>query len=316
MARTMTRRDDARYRAAEDAVWDSRGLAREERWVDVDALGLRVRVQVHGEGRPVVFVHGSPSAGDVFVPLVAELPGVKAIIIDRPGCGLSDPLDYSAMTPVDLVEAIRSYMDVVVDEFAEGRADVVGSSAGGMVALTYAAQRPEAIRSVVLEGMPAVRQMRLPFEMRMATLAPVAAAVVRRGVRERDVRTSFRQMGHGATLRAGTMRQEDIDWRVAVGDASDTFLHDLRLLNRAASWRGPRPEWAAGPQTLSSVAAPTLWVVGGSDPFVPTGGVAALADAMPRASVHERVGEGHLPWIDDPSGHAELIARWWGSLEQ
>ncbi|WNM23644.1 alpha/beta fold hydrolase [Demequina capsici] len=314
MARTASRRDDARYRAAEQAVWSSRGLVPEEHRVDVPELGLGIRALVHGEGRPVVFVHGTPSAANVFVPLVERLEGVRAILIDRPGCGLSDPIDYTTMTPGRLREVIGAYMCAVIDELAGGAADLIGSSAGGMVVLTFAAMRPELVRSVVLEGMPAVEWMRLPVPMRMATFPPVAAAVVRHSMKERDVQQSFKEMGHGDLVRSGAMPRADVDWRMAVGNFSDTFLHELALLQRAASWRGPRRGWAAGASTLAQVQAPTLWLVGDRDPFAPARGVAELAALMPHATVQERPGEGHLPWVDAPREHARIIGDWWADL--
>ncbi len=311
-----TRRDDARYREVEHAVWAHRGLEPKELRVPVEGLDVKIRALVYGEGRPVVFVHGTPSAGAVFVPLVAQLEGIKAIVIDRPGCGLGDPIDYASMSPGRLARTIRSYMTAVVGRLGAGPVDVVGSSAGGMVALTFAAMRPDLVRSVVLEGMPAVRGMRLPLPMRMATLPPVAAAVVKHGFSARNVRQSYRQMGHGNVIRSGAMPQEDVDWRVAVGSASDTFRHELHLLHRAANLQGPRPEWAAGAHTLQTVEAPTLWIIGSKDPFQPRRGIASLAELMRDATVVARPGEGHLPWIDDPAGHAAVITDWWRGLDR
>ncbi|BDZ60422.1 hypothetical protein GCM10025873_02130 [Demequina sediminis] len=90
-------RDDARYRAAEAAVWERHELpSPTEHWVD-HPRG-RIRVLARGEGRPVLFIHGSPTAGASLVPLAGALAsgplsGLRVLVVDRPGCGLSDPLD-------------------------------------------------------------------------------------------------------------------------------------------------------------------------------------------------------------------------------
>src|SRR5690554_2314139 len=86
---------EQRYRDAEVAMWAHHGMSPTERWTDVDSLGIRVHAKESGEGPAVVFIHGTPTAGGVFVPLVGQLSGVRAIVLDRPGCGLSSPLDFT-----------------------------------------------------------------------------------------------------------------------------------------------------------------------------------------------------------------------------
>lgn len=309
-----SRRDDEGYRAAERAVWTLRGLEPQERWVEVPELGIRVRAMVHGQGRPVVFVHGNPTAGGVFVPLVAALDGVQAIVVDRPGCGLSDPLDYSQMSARELRDAIEAYLVAVIDQLAGGRADLVGNSAGGMAILAFAARRPERVRSVVIEGVPSVEGMRLSWPMRAVTLPPVTAAVQRHRVTERDLRASFRTMGHGGIIDTPRLPKIDLEWRVAVARLTDTFPNDLALLQRAATVGGPRRHWAAELLELAAVKAPALWLVGDQDPFLPRAGVEPWVARMRDATLHMLIGCGHQPWLDDPDWHAEAIGAWWRSV--
>lgn len=55
--------------------------------------GNEVRIQEVGDGRPVIFVHGAPVASSSWVLLADALrEEFRCILVDRPGCGLSDPL--------------------------------------------------------------------------------------------------------------------------------------------------------------------------------------------------------------------------------
>ena len=54
-------------------------------------LGTAVRVQEVGVGPAVLFVHGGAASGANWAPLVAELDGYRCVLLDRPGCGLSEP---------------------------------------------------------------------------------------------------------------------------------------------------------------------------------------------------------------------------------
>jgi pimeloyl-ACP methyl ester carboxylesterase len=308
-------RDDARYRAAEAAVWERHALpSPTEHWVD-HPRG-RIRVLAHGEGRPVLFIHGSPTAGASLVPLAGALAsgplsGLRVLVVDRPGCGLSDPLDPPPATAGELFDATTAALAAVIEALAVGPTDVVGSSAGGAAALTLAARRPELVRTLVLEGAPLLAGARLPAPLRASSLPPVARAVTRRRVTEADLRRSFRAMGHARLLSRGGLVGPDLAWRVAVARHTDTYAHELALIRLAASWRGLRAGWAPGRDTLETVRAPSLWLVGDRDPFASPARVRAWAAHAPGSTVRILPGQGHQPWMDDAVGHARAIVRWW-----
>jgi pimeloyl-ACP methyl ester carboxylesterase len=64
-------------------------------------------VQVVGEGLPVLFLHGVNTCGTIWAPLAGRLAGVACLLVDRPGCGLSDPLP----TPITEVAAFVAFAD-------------------------------------------------------------------------------------------------------------------------------------------------------------------------------------------------------------
>ena len=307
-------RGEQRYRAAERAMWNHHGMEPTERWVEDDVLGLRVRALEHGSGRPVLFVHGTPTAGGVFVPLVGQLSGVHAIVMDRPGCGLSDPLDLSGMTPDRMRSVVEAWMSPLIEAVSEGPVDVVASSAGGLAALVLAARRPDLVRSLALLGAPAVEGMNVPVWMRMATFAPVARAVARHHVNERDLRRSFRTMGHGDLVSAGRLSRADLEWRYALSRDTHTYVHELQQLRLAATWRGPRPKWVASTAEIESLLAPSLWVAGENDPFATPHQMRSWASHARDATVQVMPGSGHQPWIGHPAEHARLLEEWWLSL--
>jgi pimeloyl-ACP methyl ester carboxylesterase len=296
-------------------MWNHHGMQPTERWVEVDALDLSVRALEHGDGRPVLLVHGTPTAGGVFAPLVGQLSGVHAIVVDRPGCGLSDPLDFTGMTPEGMRSAVEAWMSPLIEAVSDGRpVDVVGSSAGGLAALVLAARRPDLVRTLALLGAPAVEGMRLPVSMRMATFSPVARAVARHRVNERDLRRSFRSMGHGDLVRSGGLSKADLEWRYALSSDTDTYAHEMKVLHLAATWRGPRPLWVASTAEIESLVMPSLWVVGEHDPFATAERMRSWAAHTRRSTLRVMPGSGHQPWIDDPAEHARLLEEWWSSV--
>ena len=92
-------KDLERFRVAERRVRERLGVTPVDRRVPLSSGG-DVRVQELGEGRPVVlvFIHGAPIAGTSWADLATCLHDVRCILVDRPGCGLSDPAASAPFT--------------------------------------------------------------------------------------------------------------------------------------------------------------------------------------------------------------------------
>ena len=80
------------YLAAERRLWDAYDLAPTERFVQLDQPRAKLRILEVGSGRPALFLHGTIGPGG-WASLVGNLPGHRALVLDRPGWGLSDPVD-------------------------------------------------------------------------------------------------------------------------------------------------------------------------------------------------------------------------------
>ncbi|MCB0915242.1 MAG: alpha/beta hydrolase [Actinobacteria bacterium] len=302
------------YRAAEQAMWQHHGAgAPVERWTDVGALGIRVRTLDVGAGRPVLFVHGGPNAGATWGPLVGHLDGVRALAVDRPGCGLSDPLDYSTISTRQMWDALVTTLVAVLEDADTGPVDAVGSSFGGACVLWLARQRPDLVHSIVLEGVPLVEGMVLAPNLRPLAIRPLGRLIARLPARDADVRRTFRQLGHECLVTGGWPSGPDRDWGLSMMNDTATMRNEVRLIQKGASWRGFRPGVGFDSAALGGITAPTLWIVGDRDPFGSVALVESWAHEMPAAALTVMPDSGHLPWLDDPEEHARLIEDFWSS---
>jgi pimeloyl-ACP methyl ester carboxylesterase len=102
----------------------------------------------------VLFCHIAPGSGEFDPdPAVTATRGVRLITVDRPGYGGSDPTgDEFASVGLVTDDAIAVLEDVLAPGATAG---VVGWSAGGRVALSVAAQRPDLVSRVAVIGTPA-----------------------------------------------------------------------------------------------------------------------------------------------------------------
>jgi len=88
-----------------------------------------------GDGPPVLLIPGDGAVAAAWAPLVAELPGYRTIVLDRPCFGLSERFDYRGC---DLrphgVALLRSLLDALELDAAA----IIGSSGGAQWSLPAA----------------------------------------------------------------------------------------------------------------------------------------------------------------------------------
>jgi 2-hydroxy-6-oxonona-2,4-dienedioate hydrolase len=301
--------DVAAYRGAEATFWSSFGCRPSaEHHVRLPSTGTTIRVQEVGEGPPVVFLHGGPNTGSTWVPLVAHLDGLRCLLVDRPGTGLSAPYPITAS---NLPRIGARFVPELLDGLGIGRAHVVGSSFGGHLALRSAAAHPDRFLRMVQMAAPAL----IPGDTVPPFLRLLARPSVRRIVNalppnERAGRAILRQIGHGASLDAGRIPPAFFAWYVALLRHTDTMRNDGEMVGNAL------PQWDAirlTDELLASVSVPTLFWWGADDTFGGEAVARHLVEVMPDARLTMVPMAGHLPWLDDATGAAEAAAAFLGS---
>jgi pimeloyl-ACP methyl ester carboxylesterase len=108
--------------------------------------GLRMYYEIHGTGQPLILVHGGLGSSDMFVPIMPELSKDRQVItVDLQAHGrtadIERPLSFEAMAD-DIAALIHS--------LGFQRADVMGYSVGGEVALRTAIQHPEIVGKLII----------------------------------------------------------------------------------------------------------------------------------------------------------------------
>jgi 2-hydroxy-6-oxonona-2,4-dienedioate hydrolase len=293
--------DAARYLAAEHAYWAAVGVRPTSRRVHLERLGVDVRVQEVGEGPPVLFVHGGPNSGSTWGPLVAHLPGLRCLLLDRPGTGLSDPLP----TPLALAAAPAA-AEITVGDVLDGlgidEAHVVASSFGGYVALHSAAREPDRVGRMVQMACPALAPgMLTPPFMRALGLAPVRWLLGVLPPSPRAAPSILRQIGHGASLDADRIPRAFLDWYLALQRHTDTFEHETAMIGSGVSpLRGFDAALTIDEDLLRRVETPVRFLWGADDGFGGEDVARRLVDLLPHAELEMLPGAGHLPWLDAP----------------
>lgn len=293
--------NESKYREAEERLWQVAGFVPREQQVTLRATGTRVRLQILGEGPPVLFIHGAPNAGSTWAPIIDAFEGYTCLLVDRPGTGLSEPMP-GATDPKRFFEFGNRFVDDVLWAFGADRAHVVASSLGGYLALRSAAATPERFDRMVQMACPAmVPGMRTPPFMRMMSMTWFRRLTGMLPPNEKVGDGILRQIGHRASLDAGRIPQPFKDWYLDLQRYTDTMKNDGDMIGFAASLRGFDPALTLADSTIAAVASPTLFLWGEDDGFGGREVAERVVDLMPNAELVMLADSGHLPWLDFPA---------------
>jgi pimeloyl-ACP methyl ester carboxylesterase len=286
---------------------------------------------------PPVYVHGTPTSSDDWVPFLERSGGYAPDLIGFGRSGKGGHLDYS-------LDGLTEFLERWLAELRVDRLKLVGHDWGAAVALTFAERHPDRVARLVLCNAPSllgdspaprlIRLLRFPGvgEMVMgATTRGMLARTLRRGCVNPDawpdsrvaaVWDQFDQGTQRAILRlvrsgtgnmvrvvAGTEEGGEAGAagrggpsRGRAGRAAEPGGPSQGRAGRAAEPGGPS-QGRAGPPRGGNGApppAPALIVWGERDPWYPPALAGAYAERLPRATVDRIPDAGHWPWLDRP----------------
>jgi pimeloyl-ACP methyl ester carboxylesterase len=260
----------------------------------VERRGGRLRYFVGGEGPPLLLVHGYGGAAWNFSELAPLLAPTRRLVIpDLPG--------HAGSSPLPAVASLAAFADALVTVcYEEGveRADVVGHSLGGVVALRLAARRPELVRRLVLAAAAGISS-----STRAAELFVTFVGIVQPGrlAGRRPGLVARRPRLRRAVFSTFTVSvPESLSERAIDGLLRGSQLHtDALSAGRALVRDDPRHD-------LHRVIAPALVLWGARDNQVPLGDAFEYARRL-RAPVRLIADCGHLLIAERPAECADAI---------
>ena len=192
--------------------------------------GLRLYYEIHGSGEPLILLHGGVGAIEMFggvLPLLVK--GRQVVAVDLQAHGRTADVDRPLR-----FETMADDVAALVDHLAFEKADVMGYSLGGGVALQTAIRHPEVVRKLVVVSTPFKRDGWYPGVLAgMGQMGPEAAEPMKQ--------TPMYQLYAGVAPRPE-------DWPV--------------LLTKLGRLLGQDYDWSEG---VAAIEAPVMVVVGDAD---------------------------------------------------
>ncbi|MEU0589306.1 alpha/beta hydrolase [Streptomyces sp. NPDC006132] len=265
--------------------------------------GTRLACHLRGSGEPLVVLPGGPMRASAYLGNLGGLDAHRQLVLlDLRGTGQSampaDPATYRCDRLVDDVEALRLHLGLE-------RMDLLAHSAGGSLAMLYAARYPQRLSRLALVtatpwalGLPATAEQRLAAARLRASEPwfPEAFPAFEAWLSGTgDFDPAFVPFFYGRwddTAQAHADREEDETNDDAAGVYGADGAYDPPA-TRAA---------------LAHVTAPVLVLAGGADGGPSPALARQAADAFPAAEFVVQPGAGHYPWLDDPEWFTRRVA--------
>jgi 3-oxoadipate enol-lactonase len=254
-----------------------------------------------GTGSPIVFLHPTPLDRDYWRPLIKELAGIRAVVPELRGHGVSalgsdlpvGGFDLIPDAPVLTMDQLATDVLGLLDQLSLRRAVFAGCSIGGYVMLEIWRRAPERMTGLVFICSK-------PQPDASANLIRRAETIQR--ARTEGVTALFDGMAQ--TLLGETSRRERPEI-VAEVRAHMNLTPEAEVAVQAGL--GTRPD---SMPTVPTMRVPILAIAGAEDTAVAATDMEAFRAAPGGCDFHVLPGAGHFAAYEQPRKVAALMAPW------
>lgn len=255
----------------------------------VDVNGKTLALEVHGEGTPLVMVHGLGGTSNTFFSQAALLTRwFKLIRPDLEGSG------RSALKGKPSIESFADDIVAVMDSLGAGEAHLLGHSMGTIICQHVAAKHPKRVKSLALLG-----PLAEPPEPARAAIRARAETARKDGM-----------VGIADTLvNVGTSAETK-----AHRPAAAAFVREILMRQSAEGYAATCDALAAAKAAdAAKITCPTLLITGDEDATSPPPAVQRLAQAIKGSRMVVLSGCGHWTPIEKPGEvNAALVNFYFG----
>ena len=299
-----------KYRAAEKTLFDDNHVTSIEHVIEVKELSIRVRVLEIGTGPNLLFIHGAPAAAALWIPLVKNMHGYRNLVVDRPGCGMSEKINYRGLTKERLQTIMVLTIDAVIDHFNIKQIPVVSSSFGSSLTFLYMFRRSEKISKLVIEGCPAlIKGSHVPSFMKIMLMPGLRWLIPMLPATASVFNKIITGLGHGYSLKRQLISGAFIQWYMSLFNNTDTQKNEVAMITRAYPSGKIKSSFQIRDEELEKIEQPTLLLWSRNDPFGDIQTAQHLTSKLKNSTLISFEDSGHLPWLDNPAIHAQEIKK-------
>jgi 4,5:9,10-diseco-3-hydroxy-5,9,17-trioxoandrosta-1(10),2-diene-4-oate hydrolase len=231
------------------------------------ANGQTIHYHEAGSGDPVVFIHGAGPGASGYSNFKHNYPwfaehGLRAIVPDLPGYGLSSKPEDVAYTLDFFVATLHGFLEAI----GIRRCVPLGNSLGGAIAIKYTLDHPQAVSKLILMAPGGLEE--LPTYLQMEGIQNMLKVHSAGPIKAEGIRSIMSKQLYDPSL----LTEELLAERAGIAATQPScVLTTMRVPNMAAQ--------------LGEIRCPVLGFWGLNDKFNPVSGATKIVEGCPTARV-------------------------------
>ncbi len=253
--------------------------------------GITLHYEDHGQGLPVVLLHGFPLNHEIWRPQIEALQNACRVITpDLRGHGKSEAPDgvYTMAGLADDIAGLIKHLNC-------GPAIIAGHSMGGYVAFAFYRRYANLVKGLVL------------VSTRAAADTPEGKAnreaMAQRAEQERSSAVAVEKMLPNMMSPASLAADSSLKTQVAAMMAATSF-HGIAGAQRGMANRSDSND------LLPAISVPTLIIAGAADALIPPVESQNMAQIIRNADLQLLDGASHLPSLEKPQEFTAALQHW------
>lgn len=290
------------YINSRDELFDKFGLQCFPKYAITKGAVKKIHYLETGKGEPLILIHGGGSTSSEWLNIIEPLSRYfRLIVVDRPGCGLSDKINYRGLDIKEsAVNFIRSFMDALAIE----KALLMSQSMGGFFSICFALKHPERVKKLLLIGAPAGMNRWIPWKLRFMGTGRINKLLINTIARPslKNVRNIHKEILVADINNLSEDFLKHVYFGQLIPGAQESFLS---LLENVLTIQGWRKDIYIG-NSLGLLEIPVRFIWGDKDAFEkPSTGI-TKASVIKNLQFEIVKDAGHCPWLDQPEKCSSL----------
>ncbi|MCB0686529.1 MAG: alpha/beta hydrolase [Saprospiraceae bacterium] len=293
------------YIDTRNRIFQTIGINPISKQIEIDGPIKNVHFLEIGSGEPLILIHGGLSHSGEWINIMEPLSKKYHLyVIDRPGHGLSDMLDYRG---VDYQNSAAKFIKSFMDALGLRQANLLGCSMGGYFAVSFALQYPDRVEKLSLMGAPAGMNRWIPPMLRILGIPGLNRFILGKLAKPslKSAKSIHRQL---LVANINNISEDMLNLTWMNQSLPGALISHTTMLENVLDLKGWRKKLLLTDQ-ISNLKMPVHFIWGEKDAFENPDSGREKAKKIKVHSFEIIANAGHLPWVDQPEECVESLFK-------
>ncbi|MBD3628003.1 alpha/beta hydrolase [Cyclobacterium sp.] len=293
-----------KYKETREKLFNQAGISPKSNFATVnDSDVKKVHYLELGSGKPLILIHGGLSHSSEWFPMLKQLSNhFHLFVVDRPGHGLTDPINY---TNIDYEKSSINFIHSFMDSVGLQKASLLGNSMGGYFAICFGMSYPERVDKLLLIGAPAGMNRWVPLMLRLLGTKGINKLLAKTFAKPS---ISNLKMVHRQILVASINQLPEVYFENCYHHMllPEVMVAHRTMLENVLTIRGWKAKYYLTDR-LNQLEIPAHFIWGDQDAFEKYDTGLQKAKKIKAYTFKVVENAGHCPWLDRPGECSSLI---------